>query len=166
MKIELIQPFINAADAVLAQTLQGNVQVRDVTMQEEVYRRKGLAASVAISGDIEGRVIFDLDRDAVLSVARALTGEGTEPSEQFAGETVCELANMVVGNAITLLNDQGFRFKVYPPELHTAENGYAGTSKSESLVMLFETASGEVHMNIALDYSRQRSLTVAEAVAQ
>src|SRR5258706_316813 len=104
----------------VAETLKGTVQVRDVSMQEEVYRRKGLAASVAISGDIEGRVIFDLDRDAVLAVARALTGDETDPSEQFAGETVCELANMVVGNAITLLNNQGFRFKVFLPELHTA----------------------------------------------
>lgn len=163
MKIELIQPFINAADAVLAETLKGNVQVRDVSMQEEVYRRKGLAASVAISGDIEGRVIFDLDREAVLAVARALTGDDSDPSEQFAGETVCELANMVVGNAITLLNNQGFRFKVFPPELHTAENGYAGSRQSEALVMLFETASGEVHMNIAMDYSRQRA--TAEVVA-
>jgi hypothetical protein len=31
--------------------------------------------------------------------------------------------------------------------------------------MLFETASGEVHMNIAMDYSRQRSVEAAGVIA-
>ena len=42
MKIELIQPFINAADAVLAETLQCATRMGDVTMDEEAYRRKGI----------------------------------------------------------------------------------------------------------------------------
>jgi chemotaxis protein CheX len=155
VKLELIQPFINAADTVLAEILNGPAQVTDVSMQEEVYRRKGVAASVGITGDIEGRVIFDLDQSMVLTVAKALMGGAeVDPSDEFAGEAACELANMVVGNAITLLNDQGFRFRVAPPEKHTSQLGCVGTPSSEALVMCFVTSSGEVHMNIALDYSR------------
>lgn len=165
MRIELIQPFLNAADAVLAEILQSPAQVRDVTMDEDVYRRKGIAATVAIRGDIEGHVIFDLDQEIALRVARAMVGGEVESSEQLACETICELANMVVGNAVTLLNNQGFRFKVSPPALHTAEKGCIGGRESEALVMRFETTSGEVHMHIALDYSRQRHGFAPEALA-
>ena len=48
MKMELIQPFINAADAVLAETLQCPTRVGDVTMEEEAYRRRGVASMVTI----------------------------------------------------------------------------------------------------------------------
>ena len=72
MKIELIQPFINSTDAVLAEMLQGEVAVTTVTMNEEVYRRKGVAASVAIRGDIVGHIIFDLEPETALRVAAAL----------------------------------------------------------------------------------------------
>ena len=41
MKMELIQPFINAADAVLSQGLQCSTKVGNLTMEEEAYRRKG-----------------------------------------------------------------------------------------------------------------------------
>ena len=44
MKMELIQPFINAADAVLAQALQEPTTIGAVSMEEEAYRRKGIAA--------------------------------------------------------------------------------------------------------------------------
>ena len=59
MKMELIQPFINAADAVLAETLKSSVRIGDVNMDEDAYRRKGMAALITIHGDIEGRVILE-----------------------------------------------------------------------------------------------------------
>jgi chemotaxis protein CheX len=157
MRIELIQPFINAADAVLGQMLQTPAEVREVVMQEDIYRRKGVAASVVIRGDLEGRIIFDLEPEAALRVAEVLAGAEAGAPEQVARETVCELANMVVGNAVTLLNNQGFRFKVFPPELHTADSACAGGIQSEALALCFETSCGRVHMNIALDYSRRET---------
>ena len=57
MKMELIQPFINAADAVLAQGLQSPMSIGNLSMEQEAYRRKGVAALVAITGDIEGRIV-------------------------------------------------------------------------------------------------------------
>ncbi|HKM82398.1 MAG TPA: hypothetical protein VJY15_15725, partial [Candidatus Acidoferrum sp.] len=60
MRMELIQPFINAADAVFAESLQAPTKIADLSMDENTYRRKGVAALVTIKGDIEGRVILDL----------------------------------------------------------------------------------------------------------
>jgi chemotaxis protein CheX len=163
MRIELIQPFINATDAVLAEMLRGPAQVANVSMETEVYRRKGIAATIAIRGDIEGRVIFDLDQDTAMRVAGALAGGEVQPSEELARETVCELANVVIGNAVTLLNDQGYSYKVYPPLIHTAETGYVGDSKSEALVICFRTPSGEVYLNIAMEYGHHEATHATEA---
>jgi chemotaxis protein CheX len=156
MRMELIQPFINAADAVLAETLQTTTRIGDVTMDEEAYRRKGVASLVTIKGDIEGRIIFDIDTQTATKVARYLTGSPVPESEEVANETACELANMVIGSAITTLNDQGFRFKVYPPVVHMEPLGEKSSEDQEALVMCFDTNSGHVFMNIALRYNRRR----------
>src|SRR5260370_41514133 len=58
MRMELIQPFISAADAVFAELLQAPTKIMDLSMDEDAYRRKGVAALIAIKGDIEGRVIL------------------------------------------------------------------------------------------------------------
>src|SRR5689334_9561321 len=115
MRMELIQPFINAADAVLAQTLQSPTKVGDVSMDEDAYRRKGVASLVTVNGDIEGRIIFDMDPATAAKVASHLAGSLMPASDEVARETVCELANMVIGSAVTTLNDQGFHFKINPP---------------------------------------------------
>ena len=51
MRMDLIQPFINAADAVFAESLQGPTKIGDLSMERGVYRRKGIAALIAIKGD-------------------------------------------------------------------------------------------------------------------
>lgn len=163
MKMDLIQPFINAADAVLAETLQCNTRVGDMTMEEESYRRKGIAAVVTVRGDIEGRVIFDIDPETATRIASTLAGQPVAQSDSIVHETICELANLVIGNAVTALNDQGFRFKINPPALHHEELGFKGSEDTEALVMFFETPAGNVFMNIAMHYNRRRRGEAAAA---
>ncbi len=156
MRMELIQPFISAADAVFAESLQGSTKIVDLEMDEDAYRRKGVAALIAIKGDIEGRVILDLSPEVALKVASQLAGTEIEASEQVVKETVCEMANMVIGNSVTLLNDQGFHFKVFPPEVHMDETGLAGSADTEALVICIETPCGNIYLNIAMHYLHRR----------
>ena len=156
MRMELIQPFINAADAVFAESLQAPTKIVDLSMDEEAYRRKGVAALIAIKGDIEGRVILDLSPEVALKVASHLAGEELPESKQVVHETVCELANMVIGNSVTLLNDQGFHFKVFPPEIHVNETGLSGSADTEAMVLCIETPCGDVFLNISMHYLHRR----------
>jgi CheY-specific phosphatase CheX len=158
MKMELIQPFINAADAVFAEALQGPTSIGDLEMEEAAYRRKGVAALIAIKGDIEGRIILDLAPEVAMKVATILTGADVVDNEQTVRETVCELANMVIGNSVTLLNDQGYKFKVFPPEIHVNDEGLACTRDTEAMVLAIETTCGNIYLNIAMRHlARRRS---------
>jgi chemotaxis protein CheX len=155
MRMDLIQPFINAADAVFAESLQGPTKIGDLMMEEGTYRRKGIAALIVIKGDIEGRIILDLAPEVAGKVAAILTG-GEGADEQIARETVCELANMVIGNSVTLLNDQGYTFKVFPPEIHTSDEGLAGSQDTEAMVLAIETTCGHIFLNIAMHHLARR----------
>ena len=131
MKMELIQPFINAADAVLAQGLQCCTSIANLSMEEEGYRRKGVAALVWLTGDIEGRIIFDLAPETAVRVASRMAGAELPESDELVRETICELANQVIGNAVTTLNDEGFHFRVHPPALHTSDEGSRSSEDTE-----------------------------------
>jgi chemotaxis protein CheX len=166
MKMELIQPFINAADAVLAQGLQCPTSVGNLSMEQEAYRRKGVAALIWVTGDIEGRIVIDLDPDTAVRVASRFAGTELPESDELVRETVCELANQVIGNAVTSLNDQGFHFRVHPPVLHTSEHGPKSSEDTEALVICFETDIGNVFLNIALRHNASRRPERAAAVGQ
>jgi chemotaxis protein CheX len=152
MRMELIQPFLNSADAVLAQGLKSAVAIENLTMDEEAYRRKGIAAEVCLTGDIEGRIIFDADEKTAAGFATHLGGADLECTDDLVREAVCELANQIIGNAVTVLNDQGFHFRVHPPSAHTSERGPKSSEDTEAVVLCFSTERGKVYMNVALRY--------------
>ena len=162
MRMDLIQPFINSADAVLAQGLQSPISIENLSMEQEAYRKKGMAAEVCLKGEIEGRIIFDVDLEAAVQLASHLAGvDASETNDELVREAVCELANQVIGNAVTTLNDQGFHFHVCPPTVLTSEQGSKSSEDTEALVLGFTTSSGNVFMNVALQYHRREAAAVA-----
>ena len=156
MRMEIIQPFINSADAVLAEALHCATRVGELSMEEHPYESQGLAARVRISGEIEGRVIVDVEPETALRVANQLAGAELTACDELVRETVCELANLVIGNAVTTLNDRGFQFKVHPPEFESSPVGLQGSEDTEAIVLRFETDAGQVNVNIAMQYRGRR----------
>jgi CheY-specific phosphatase CheX len=85
-----------------------------------------------------------------------MAGAELPETDELVRETACELANQIIGNAVTSLNDQGFHFRVLPPQVHTSEQGLPGNEDTEALVMCVDTAAGTVYMNISMHYHHRR----------
>jgi CheY-specific phosphatase CheX len=94
---------------------------------------------------------------AAAHVASILSEGEVDPAEPLVLEAVCELANMVIGNAVTQLNDKGFEFKVFPPERVTQDQFEKAGQDSEATILCFETPSGNVHLNISMQYHQRRA---------
>ena len=163
MKMELIQPFVNSLDAVVAEIMGCSAQISDVAMSEASSRQPGIAARVCISGEIEGSILLDLDVTAAKRAAQFLSGDNAEPADESAREAVCELSNMVVGNAVTQLNDRGFKFKVHPPEIYSKDGNLQESADTEALVLRFDTTCGIVCLDVALKYNLHRAAELTPA---
>lgn len=153
----MIQPFIGSLDTVLAEMMRAPAKIADLAMEESGYRKIGLAAVVKFKGQIEGRIVLDMEPQAAARVAGYLAGGEVDASEAIVPETVCELANMVIGNAVTQLNDRGFQFKVFPPSQLTEEECARAGQDSEATILRFETPDGNVHLNISMKYHARRA---------
>lgn len=156
MKMNLIQPFIGSLDAVLAELTGMPVSIADVTMEENGYHRQGLAAVVVFEGQIEGRVVLDVDSNLAAKVASTMAGGESDASELIMPEAICELANMVIGNAVTQLNDHGSQFKVLPPSILGEEHGEQLGRDTEATVLSFHTPAGDARLNVSMHYHSRR----------
>src|SRR5258708_1217817 len=93
MRMDLIQPFINSADAVLAQGLESPISIENLSMEEEAYRRKGIAAEVCLTGEIEGRIIFDVDLGTAVQLATRLARPAVSATDEPVPDALCHLTN-------------------------------------------------------------------------
>jgi len=105
----------------------------------------GVAALVGLAGDVEGRVLFDMDKESALFVVSCMNGEEFKKMDEMAKATIQELANMVTAQAVTKLHDLGFKFDLTPPALFTGDNMEVSSNMGKEVEALI------VPMHISMD---------------
>ena len=80
MRVEYINPFVEAAYSVLSEVLQADIQRGELYLKSAAMPMLGIAAIVGLAGDVEGRVLFDMKVETGIAVASGmLTNMEMEP---------------------------------------------------------------------------------------
>ncbi|GHU64345.1 chemotaxis protein CheX [Spirochaetia bacterium] len=157
MRVEYINPFVEAAFNVLKEVLNTDVKRGDLFLKSSSMRIMGVAAMVGLAGDVEGRVLFDMNKETALFVVSAMNGEEFKAMDEMAKATIQELANMITAQAVTKLHDLGFKFDLTPPALFTGDNMEVATNMGkdvEALIVPMQLGvggtSGKIEINVVI----------------
>ncbi|MDL2229829.1 chemotaxis protein CheX [Treponema sp. OttesenSCG-928-L16] len=151
MRVEYINPFVEAAFTVLKEVLGTEVKRGELYLKSTTMPVMGVAALVGLAGDVEGRVLFDMSKGTALAVAGAMNGEEFSALDELAKATITELANMITAQAVTKLHDLGFKFDLTPPALFTGENMEISNREVEALIVPMDIDSvGKIEINVAI----------------
>jgi chemotaxis protein CheX len=150
MRVEYINPFVEAAFNVLKEVLNTDIKRGELYLKSTTMPVLGVAALVGLAGDVEGRVMFDMTKQTALAVASTMNGEQLSSLDELAKATITELANMITAQAVTKLHDLGFRFDLTPPALFTGDNMEVSDHEVEALIVPMETPQGKIEINVAI----------------
>jgi chemotaxis protein CheX len=154
MRVEYINPFVEAAYNVLTEVLGTEVKRGNLFLKSATKPVMGVAAIVGLAGEVEGRVLFDMSKVTAVKIASVMNMEELTEIDDLVKATISELANMITAQAVTKLHDLGFKFDLTPPALLTGENMEISDQEVEALIVPMESAHGAVEINVAV---RERS---------
>ena len=143
MRVEYINPFVEAANNILSEVLAGEVNRGDLYLKSTSMPVMGVATLVGLAGDVEGRVLFDMSMDK-------MNGEELTEFDELVKATITEVANMITGQAVTKLHDLGFKFDLTPPSLFTGEKMEVSDHEVEALIVPMLTEQGKIEVNVAI----------------
>ncbi|MCL1993198.1 MAG: chemotaxis protein CheX [Spirochaetes bacterium] len=132
MRVEYINPFVEAAASVLKEVVAPEVKRGDLDLRPSTALIKGVAVHVDLIGDIKGRVLFDMSEETALHVVSAMNQEEFTAMDDLARATVQELANMITAQAVTKLYQLGFEFDLSPPSVYIGKNIKIASNSDES----------------------------------
>ena len=154
MRVEYINPFVEAAHSVLKEVLQVDVQRGELYLKSTAAPVLGVAAIIGLAGDVEGRVLLDMSRVTAIQVAsgmlQSMDMEAIDELNEMGRATITELANMITGQAVTKLHNLGFKFDLTPPALVTGDNMEISNANVEALIVPMEMPQGKMEINVAI----------------
>lgn len=112
---------------------------------EEVKFSMGFAVAIGIIGTFPGRFFLDMSNETLTAFTKSITGQESEDSEEKA-HFISEFANIVVGNACSLLNltDKNYKFRLSSPTVFYGEELTVSTANLKTFMIIAETEFGEI----------------------
>jgi chemotaxis protein CheX len=132
MRVEYINPFVEAAFNVMSEVLNVEIKRGELYLKSISQPVLGVTAIVGLAGDVEGRVLFDMAEDTALGIASQMNGE------------------QLTTQAITKLHDLGFQFDLTPPAIFTGDNMQVTDTEIEALIVPIEMKFGKIEINVAV----------------
>ena len=153
MRIDYIDPFVESTRSVLSEIAHLEIKNGAPSLRQSPMPTKDNVAIIGIAGDMEGRIILEMDDRTALAFAGVMNDMSFEELTPIVIDSLSELTNMMIGNAVSRLNDMGFNFAITPPTFIKGKELLSSTPQVEALIVPLDTGYGEVILNIAIKYN-------------
>lgn len=146
MRYEYINSFVDSAQTVMESLIPSDVRRGGITLQGSLSAQ-GISATIFLVGGVDGRIVLDLEPPVAKKIAGFMNNAEFDRVDHLVLDTICELTNIIIGKAVTSLNNMGFRFRPSPPCFFVGKKIYHGL---EALCISLSTEWGEVRIQAAI----------------
>ncbi|MBM4341463.1 MAG: chemotaxis protein CheX [Deltaproteobacteria bacterium] len=151
MKVELINPFLEATVSVLKTMASIN------PVPGKPYIKKGTTATgdvsgiVGITGDTEGSICITFSRECILLIISQMLGENQLEINDEVKDAVGELTNMISGDSRRRLEEMGHHFLgAIPSVISGRSHEIRHITKGPILSIPFNTPAGSFTVEVCL----------------
>jgi chemotaxis protein CheX len=154
MRIEYINPFVEATFEILSEILKGeNLKRGELFLKRSPTPNYGVSIIIGLTGPASGRVLLDMTSDTAKKIISSMSGGEIKDLSDIGKSALGEVANMIIGGAITKLYKKGFTFALTPPTVVTGNDYTIDTPQIETLVVPVVFGEDKIEINIALKES-------------
>lgn len=154
MKAEYLNPFITAATTVLRQFVDDiEIERGDIEVIDQPGNPRSVATYIAISGDLEGNVLYEMNKITAVNIAEAMNEEDIPGMNELARSTIQEVANIISGNASRELasSSVGKSINITPPTMFIGSDTEISDSVGKSFLMVpLKTNYGTLIVNLSV----------------
>ena len=153
LNAKYVNPFIEAAMKVVNQITGIEVRRGHLSYKARVEPSYGVSIIIGIYGFLVGQIVYSFDNTlAEKIVDKLLVGKSPQEKKIMFIDTLGELANMITGNATSLLNDRrDLALQITTPAIVMGDHISVSLVPKPALVLGLYTQFGRIEISIAVE---------------
>lgn len=155
MDAKILNPFLEATVSIFREVTGTEAKRGPISLKTEIMKILGISSIIGITGDLSGRVLIDMSVNTAVQIASVMNQEQFTQIDDMVRATIQELANMISGRAITILNNMGYKLDITPPTICEGSETLISNRNLKILVVPFTTEYGEIVVNLGVMESRK-----------
>jgi len=150
MKVEFVNPFIQAAREVIESELGGETERGNLRLQKSAYTTDEVTALLGVTGAVAGMVLYSMSEDTARTIVTRVLGQDFPEFDALAQSGIAELGNVITGRAGVLLAEAGYPSNITPPALVMGKGTMVTTLDLNRLVFPLKTTAGTLEIQVVL----------------
>jgi chemotaxis protein CheX len=150
MKVEFVNPFVQAASEVLGSELGSAAKRGVLRMDKTAVTTDEVTTLVGVTGTLNGLVLYSMSQSTALCIVSRVLGQDFEVFDALAQSGIGELGNVITGRAGVLLSEAGYPSNITPPSLVIGKGTMITTFDLIRLVLPLETDVGALEIQVVL----------------
>jgi chemotaxis protein CheX len=150
VKVEFVNPFIQAAREVLESELGGETTRGNLRLQKSAYTTDEVTALLGVTGAVAGMVLYSMSEETARAIVAKMLGQEFPEFDALAQSGIAELGNVITGRAGVLLAEAGYPSNITPPALVIGKGTMVTTLDLNRLVFPLETELGTLEIQVVL----------------
>ncbi len=115
---DYINPFLLASTKVLKDMVMLDAKLGKPYINNDLsFSNDSLLIMLGVTGEMKGQVILSFRQDVALDIASKMCMMPITEMSELAQSAVCELCNMILGNAATVFSTKGIMIDITPPTM-------------------------------------------------
>ena len=152
MKAEFVNPFLNPAIEIWRKELGNELTFANAEMVSGNFTTEDLTAIIGVTGALKGNVFYEFSQSTALLVAGTMCGEPIQELDDMSMSALGEMANIITGNATTLLAGAGYNCDITTPVL--LPKGAAFQTPNPQIRAFFTSSMGPLSIRVSLVEAR------------
>jgi chemotaxis protein CheX len=156
MRPENLNCFLEAAVEVVEKVLKIDVTVGAIERYDDIGLKGSIGITIGVEGDLNGAVIFIFSKKTAMAVASGMfKGMNITKITDEVNGALCELCNMITGNATGKLLNDTIKCNITPPTVTAGEDATISMPGVKKPFMFpLKVKAGVIEMNILLKDDR------------
>ncbi len=150
MKVEFINPFVEAAYRVLKQEVGAEIEKGQLSIVESAHTSEEVTVMIGVVGRVQGAVFYGMSEKTAKQMAAKMLGQSTPVFDSMAESAIAELGNVITGLASGGLEKAGYQCRLAPPTVIFGRGVIISTVNIKRLVIPLSTQYGRIQINVAL----------------
>ncbi len=149
LNADYINPFLIASTKVLKDMVFVEAKLGKPFLNTLKFDDGSLLIMLGITGEIKGQVILRFRNDIALDIASKMCMMPMTELNELAQSAICELCNMILGNAATVFSTNGVGIDITPPTVCRGNVLFSSDAANVCVPVVYEEEK-TIEINVSL----------------
>ena len=150
MNAEHINPFLMATTQMLKDICGFETKIGKPSVKEAAFHDDTVITMIGETGEMKGQVMLALPKHPACDIASKMCMMPIEELDEISKSAICELTNMIMGNAATIFSTKGIGIDITPPTMCMGNVSFSSSVAQNIAIPLSYEADRTLEMHVTI----------------